>query len=400
MKILIHSDPPWMPTGYGIQTRLLAEGLIEAGHQVEVAAKSGLAGTSVCWAADRSPANAQNNVRLQSPAAGIWVHPYAWTATPSAGDGFPSTVRRVDPDLIITLCDVWALDRDGWQMVVGDIPVWSWVPVERDPLLDPVTDWVTSRWVTRVIPMSPFGYHLLKPVAAGKVTGPIGHGYDPDVFRADRSKREARASFGLPEKGGLFGTVAANVGDPFLPRKGWPQLFKAWRHRIDQVGQPGHLLIHSNPTVNEGGVNLHQMAASLGLHRTDTLIFTTAGLSAGRLADLYTAMDVFVLPTLGEGFGVPIVEAQACGTPAIVSGWSGCSHLVPDHRQIRLQDSIPVWSMGSWMRIADPIAVADLMTQVLAEPCDPRKVAEPVTRFAKQQVTKQWVTLIKEAFDG
>jgi alpha-1,3-rhamnosyl/mannosyltransferase len=38
------------------------------------------------------------------------------------------------------------------------------------------------------------------------------------------------------------------------------------------------------------------------------------------LVDLYRAAEVVVLPSLEEGFGLPIVEAMACGTPVI------CAH--------------------------------------------------------------------------
>jgi glycosyltransferase involved in cell wall biosynthesis len=42
----------------------------------------------------------------------------------------------------------------------------------------------------------------------------------------------------------------------------------------------------------------------------------------GTMAKLYSAMDVLLNPAMGEGFGVPVLEAQACGTPAIVTDFS------------------------------------------------------------------------------
>ena len=43
------------------------------------------------------------------------------------------------------------------------------------------------------------------------------------------------------------------------------------------------------------------------------------------LRDLYAAADAFVLPTRGEGWGLPIAEAMAMGLPVIATNWSGPS---------------------------------------------------------------------------
>jgi glycosyltransferase involved in cell wall biosynthesis len=43
---------------------------------------------------------------------------------------------------------------------------------------------------------------------------------------------------------------------------------------------------------------------------------------AQQLAALYRSADCFVMPTRGEGWGMPILEAMACGLPAIATHWS------------------------------------------------------------------------------
>ena len=37
---------------------------------------------------------------------------------------------------------------------------------------------------------------------------------------------------------------------------------------------------------------------------------------------LYSAADLFAFPTLYEGFGIPVIEAQSCGTPILTSNCS------------------------------------------------------------------------------
>ncbi|MDA8194904.1 MAG: glycosyltransferase, partial [Thermaerobacter sp.] len=50
--------------------------------------------------------------------------------------------------------------------------------------------------------------------------------------------------------------------------------------------------------------------------------FVSEEMDQSRLAALYRACDAFALPTRGEGWGRPVLEAMASGLPAIATGWS------------------------------------------------------------------------------
>ena len=45
------------------------------------------------------------------------------------------------------------------------------------------------------------------------------------------------------------------------------------------------------------------------------------------LADVYSSLDVLLNPSMGEGFGLPVLEAQACGVPAIVTDFTAMSEV-------------------------------------------------------------------------
>ena len=53
---------------------------------------------------------------------------------------------------------------------------------------------------------------------------------------------------------------------------------------------------------------------------------------------LYTSVDCFVLPTRGEGWNLPLIEAMACGLPCIVTNWSGHTEYVNEKNCILLND--------------------------------------------------------------
>jgi len=48
------------------------------------------------------------------------------------------------------------------------------------------------------------------------------------------------------------------------------------------------------------------------------------------MVDIYNCMDVFVLPTAGEGFGIPTIEAMACGVPVCVTNYTTAWEIIKE----------------------------------------------------------------------
>jgi glycosyltransferase involved in cell wall biosynthesis len=97
------------------------------------------------------------------------------------------------------------------------------------------------------------------------------------------------------------------------------------------------LYIHGS--VVDCGWNLSDLQNNYHLNgkvRVNNEIQVGAGISEEDLNEIYNACDIFTLPTRGEGFGLPILEAMSAGIPIVVTDYSahpewarGCGELVP-----------------------------------------------------------------------
>jgi glycosyltransferase involved in cell wall biosynthesis len=82
----------------------------------------------------------------------------------------------------------------------------------------------------------------------------------------------------------------------------------------------------------DGHVDVAAQIEALGLPNDGppvALLYNTQ-IRPSQLGTLYRGADAFVLPTRGEGWGMPILEAMACGLPAIATPWSGPSEFLHD----------------------------------------------------------------------
>jgi glycosyltransferase involved in cell wall biosynthesis len=63
------------------------------------------------------------------------------------------------------------------------------------------------------------------------------------------------------------------------------------------------------------------------------------------LAKVYSAGDVLLMPSAGEGFGVPTIEAQACGLPVIVTDATAQAELCGSGWRVRVDEDDRVYTL-------------------------------------------------------
>lgn len=111
----------------------------------------------------------------------------------------------------------------------------------------------------------------------------------------------------------------------WIERKGYDVLLEAWAKAF-RASDPVRLVLRSHPFGNVPSVarRLEAFLANRGLRRGDLapIHLLEEFLPDDRLPGLYAAGDCFVLPSRGEGWCIPCMEAMAAGKPVIATAWS------------------------------------------------------------------------------
>jgi glycosyltransferase involved in cell wall biosynthesis len=333
VRVLLHSNAPWSPSGYGQQVALFAPRL--ARHvELTLSAFHGLQGARLRW----------RDIDVLPSVGGTYGDE---SILGHAEDVFGT--RR--GGLVLTLLDVPALDRQLWRA----LDLACWVPVDHDPAPPAVRAFLAE---TAAIPiaMSRFGQDRL----AGFDALYVPHGVDTALFHP---REGARERLGLPQSAFIAGAVAMNKGVP--SRKSLPQIveaFAALRARHDDA----LLYLHTEVTGRyDEGYDLMPLLAAFGLGEdavvlADQYRYRFDPLPPQHIADLYSAFDVLLNPAMGEGFGLPVLEAQACGTPAIVTDFTAMSEVCGAGWKVGYDRvRTPLRSWQAWPKVDEIVAALE-----------------------------------------
>lgn len=177
----------------------------------------------------------------------------------------------------------------------------------------------------QVLVPSEWGRRVLS--AHGVKASVVREGVDPDVFFPPTAQAENSGAF-------RFVTVGK-----FEERKGTLDALRAFTVGIRPFQEPAELVMHiANPFIQGGDFpGLGQVLREFGYNSVDGANFRSGkllvrlmagGLPFDRMRTSYQASDCGIFPTKGEGWGLPILECIACGTPAIVGNWTGQSEFI------------------------------------------------------------------------
>jgi glycosyltransferase involved in cell wall biosynthesis len=274
-------------------------------------------------------------------------------------------------------------------------PKFRWIaylPIDGGPFYPPWKSILSD--ADLLVAMSEFGRGVL---AAGLPTRQIEcarHGVDLDRFHPLSDREHLKQN---PRLRGKFVVVCVARNQA---RKNLPTLVKAFALLV-RKGLPVHLLLHTNPC--DVGFDLVTLFQRYGLEGHADISPPTFSVDSpwedSTLNQVYNLADAMVLPSVGEGFGLPLLEAMAAGVPVVTGEHSACCELVRGHGELsRVLTTVTTGANLIEYPVLDVEDLAARIEKLYRDPGLRQEYSAAGVAFAKglswDRLIPQWLNLI------
>ena len=188
-------------------------------------------------------------------------------------------------------------------------------------------------------------YFGIPPARIDVVYNGVASRFRADVPRAERDRVAAR--YGLPRPYLLF------LGGE-KPHKNVRNVIRAFAEARRERALP-HCLVLAGPMPR----NRNRVEALISALELDGCVQRPGVVPEEDLPGLYAGADAFLYPTLYEGFGLPVIEAMACGVPVLTSSTSALQEVA-----------------GGYAYLVDPMDVSAIARGIVTLATDPARRAE------------------------
>jgi glycosyltransferase involved in cell wall biosynthesis len=276
------------------------------------------------------------------------------------------TQQHPGPAIAICLFDAWTMEEKAW----ADIPTAVWTMVDHLPVPPNVLGTLQRPNITPIA-VTRFGQEQIERAGLEALYIPMA--IEPSLYYpgATFNGKTGREMIGWDDDVFVVGCINANkaAGGGTIHRKAWAENILAFS--IFAQNKPDvRLYLHTERYGRHNGLILDLLLKACGLeeHRHYKVVNQHAyhnGIPNEAMGAIYNGIDVLLAPTLGEGFGLTVLEAQLAGTVAIVNNFSAQPELLGDGW---LTEGQPFWdgAQFSWFSTPNVPSIVDCLEQAYA----------------------------------
>jgi glycosyltransferase involved in cell wall biosynthesis len=307
--------------------------------------------------------------------------------------------------------------RPAWIVTYADVP---WISYMADPDMSGLRQSLGVKWIiyypvdgaTAVnrlpdpwasaisradvaVTMSKFGVSVSRN--SGLRAALIPHGVDTDLFKPPENKQAAKAALGYEGKFVIL-QDARNHRRKQLPRA---------LDIIRSLSIPRKRLIfhlHTNPVVSEDLAEYRYSIQSdieeMGLSEVSKGYGSSSCLDRFHMAQLYSAADIHLLTSYGEGFGLPTLQAASAGVVPIAPSNSASREMVAQHGFPVECDSACLDEFGIVRCFMDRVEAKRIIELLFANPGLLSSRSKESREFALKYEWSRIMRLWNELFDA
>lgn len=299
------------------------------------------------------------------------------------------------PDAVVVILDL-SLHYSLRAVQTAGIPYVGVFVVESDPLIHP------SEWTNNIDTMAAafcitqFGTKLLTDAGLRGRHLPIG--VDAAFWRPPSAEERlaARMRWNLGERfvvltvadnqerknlAAHFSTIALLAGRELV----WPPMMRR-REKLGRHAVPNaYWILNTKRRPRQVGYTNFELSQRFDIQQNALVLEHNAneGLEDEGLRDLYWCADAFLLLSKAEGYGLPVLEAMACGVPVVGTDCTGIREsLSPDRGYLVAPEYVHIDPYhNQYRRWADPVEAARHLSEIARK--RPQAMIERALRHAR-----------------
>ena len=314
----------------------------------------------------------------------------------------PNVINEVKADILWTNFDIQHYQNIKKYIPQG-MPWIGWIPWDNhDPDQIPRANEAFKNVSTRIA-ISKFGYDFLN-FHGVEVDDYIYNIIDTKKFYPIKPDAEELKIFKKKNAYWYKDNIKVLL---FVGRPNWRKrllhMFAILKELINRGREDIRLFLHTSLDDPARTVNLRELIDSHGLRN---YIITTPmawdrGISKDDLRIFYNIADIYIAPHGGEGFGMPIGESMACGTPFIASDLTTTKEFAGDNFERGLPSEVqyPMLSNGQILKdlgVNRPYPIvnnfADKIEQLLADDKRRRRMGENGVKWVNENCSRDIIT--------